>query len=203
MWVHPLTLRNCFCKYMSFRQTLVQRRERWCPQCCAGHGGRLLLWDSPLHDTISVPLPSKKQRSHPLFSCVCNIKEATDKEEEGCLKTLENAKIRSKKDGEIVSVCRGGKPRSLVVPTLGEGHLSDRCHENWTGWAPACQPVGKLDWLKAGATIRHRSPVLWDSPTWGSWGILCCPWSWMFSWYFLPAVLCCLYAQPNVAVLPP
>lgn len=79
------------------------------------------------------PSTFQEAKVHPFFSCACSIKEATDKEEERCLKTLENAKIRSKNDGEIVSVCHGGKPRSLVVLTLGEGDLGNRHHESWTG----------------------------------------------------------------------
>lgn len=106
MWVHHLMLeKHCFCKYRytSFPQISVQRRAQLCPQwwvwrgISAGYSGRVLLWDSPLHQTISVPTSSKKQRTVPLFSCLCNVKEKTDKEEEGCLKTLENAKIRRKK----------------------------------------------------------------------------------------------------------
>lgn len=82
--------KHCFCRYSytSFLPTLVWSREQLCLQCwgwrglCAGYSGRVLLKESPLLQTISVSTPSKKQRTIPLFSCLCSIKEATDKEED-------------------------------------------------------------------------------------------------------------------------
>lgn len=181
MWIHHLMLKkHCFRKYLytSFLQTSLQRREWWCPQCwgwrgiCAGYSGRVLLWDSPLHQTISVPTPSKKQRTVPLFSCLCNIKEEIDKEEEGCLKTLENAKVR-KKDGEIFTLCRGEKPWSLIVLALGEGDLHDQKSLELNWLSSGLLTCLKAQVIEGRSKIIHWSPVLWDFPTWGRHGGSC------------------------------
>lgn len=162
-----------FCKYCytSSLQTLAQR-EWLCLQCwgwrgiCAGYSGRVLLWNS-LHQTISVSTLSKKQRTVPLFSCLRNVTEATDKEEEGCLKTLENAKIRRKKDSEIVSLCHGGKPWSLIVLTLGEGDLHDQSSLELDWLSSGLLHCLKTQLIKGRSKIIRWSPVLCDFPTWG------------------------------------
>ena len=89
------------------------------------------------------------------------------------MKTLENSNMRNKKDGEIVSLCRGGKPWNLIVLTLQEGDLHDQMSLELDWLSSGLLAYLKAQLIEGRIKIIRLSPVVMDFPTSGKCGESC------------------------------